>query len=47
MSTVGKMADGWDAEKVFNSTVYGFTYDDLILMPGEAGVEYFSGDRNP
>lgn len=41
------MADGWDAEKVFNSTVYGFTYDDLILMPGEAGVEYFSGDRNP
>ncbi|CDI75611.1 inosine-5'-monophosphate dehydrogenase, putative [Eimeria praecox] len=32
-----KMADGWDAEIVFNSTVYGFTYDDLILMPGHIG----------
>lgn len=29
-----KMADGWDAEKVFGSTVFGFTYDDIILMPG-------------
>ncbi|EPR64406.1 IMPDH [Toxoplasma gondii RUB] len=28
------MADGWDAEKIFNTTVFGFTYDDLILMPG-------------
>eukprot|EP00922_Rhytidocystis_sp_ex-Travisia-forbesii_P027268 GHVS01039970.1.p1 GENE.GHVS01039970.1~~GHVS01039970.1.p1 ORF type:complete len:590 (+),score=102.92 GHVS01039970.1:140-1909(+) len=28
------MADGWDGDRVFNSTVYGFTYDDLILMPG-------------
>ncbi|XP_055388961.1 LOW QUALITY PROTEIN: inosine-5'-monophosphate dehydrogenase-like [Condylostylus longicornis] len=26
--------DGWTAEKVFSSTVFGFTYDDLILMPG-------------
>lgn len=31
------MADGWDAEKLFNSTIYGFTYDDLILMPGHIG----------
>nr|CEL67492.1 TPA: Inosine-5'-monophosphate dehydrogenase [Neospora caninum Liverpool] len=31
------MADGWDAEKIFNSTVFGFTYDDLILMPGHIG----------
>ncbi|OXB70452.1 UNVERIFIED_CONTAM: hypothetical protein H355_006815 [Colinus virginianus] len=27
------MADGWEAEKIFNSSVYGFTYDDIILMP--------------
>ncbi|PFH38519.1 IMP dehydrogenase [Besnoitia besnoiti] len=35
------MADGWDAEKVFNSTIFGFTYDDLILMPGHIsfGIE--------
>ncbi|XP_026191327.1 inosine-5'-monophosphate dehydrogenase [Cyclospora cayetanensis] len=35
------MADGWNAEKIFNSTIYGFTYDDLILMPGHIsfGVE--------
>lgn len=26
--------DGWDAKHAFNSTVYGFTYDDIILMPG-------------
>nr|AET50798.1 hypothetical protein [Eimeria tenella] len=38
------MADGWDAEKVFNSTVYGFTYDDLILMPGHIGFSIDSVD---
>lgn len=26
--------NGWDAKHVFNSTVFGFTYDDIILMPG-------------
>ncbi|KEG01824.1 inosine-5'-monophosphate dehydrogenase, putative [Plasmodium vinckei vinckei] len=27
------MADGWDAEKIFGSTI-SYTYDDLICMPG-------------
>lgn len=38
------MADGWDAEKIFNSTVYGFTYDDLVLMPGHIGFGVESVD---
>ncbi|CAD2103041.1 inosine-5'-monophosphate dehydrogenase, putative [Plasmodium vinckei] len=27
------MADGWDAEKIFGSTI-SYTYDDIICMPG-------------
>ncbi|KAL8432751.1 hypothetical protein ACSSS7_004375 [Eimeria intestinalis] len=38
------MADGWDAEKIFNSSVYGFTYDDLVLMPGHIGFGVESVD---
>lgn len=38
------MADGWDAEKIFNSTVYGFTYDDLVVMPGHIGFGLESVD---
>ncbi|KAL8445887.1 hypothetical protein Emag_004966 [Eimeria magna] len=38
------MADGWDAENIFNSSVYGFTYDDLVLMPGHIGFGVESVD---
>ncbi|PHJ17212.1 inosine-5 -monophosphate [Cystoisospora suis] len=36
------MADGWNAEKVFGSTVFGFTYDDIIIMPGH--ISFGVGD---
>ncbi|XP_053990230.1 inosine-5'-monophosphate dehydrogenase-like [Hylaeus volcanicus] len=26
--------DGWTAERVFNSSVFGYTYDDIIVLPG-------------
>nr|AZL94396.1 inosine-5-monophosphate dehydrogenase [Nephromyces sp. MMRI]AZL94397.1 inosine-5-monophosphate dehydrogenase [Nephromyces sp. MMRI] len=36
------MANGWPAGKIFDSSIYGFTYDDLILMPGH--IDFPSSD---
>ncbi|CAJ1393234.1 unnamed protein product [Effrenium voratum] len=32
-------SDGWPAGKVFEAATQGFTYDDLVLMPGHANFE--------
>ena len=31
-------SEGWPAGKVFEAATQGFTYDDLIFMPGKEGT---------